>query len=81
MPGSTGEVISICKQIARDIRNQYSITYLSTNKKQDGSYRAIQVKAEAPERGPLRVRTRAGYYAPLKSQPLPATDQSHEDPK
>jgi VWFA-related protein len=80
LPGSTGEVISICKRIARDIRNQYSITYLSTNKKQDGCYRVIQVKAGAPERGPLRVRTRAGYYAPLKSQPLPATDQSHEDP-
>jgi Ca-activated chloride channel homolog len=80
LPGSIGEVISICKRIARDIRTQYSITYLSTNNKQDGSYRAMQVKAGTPERGPLRVRTRAGYYAPLKSQPLPATHQSHEDP-
>ena len=72
MPGSAGEIIFICKRIARNIRNQYSITYLSTNKKQDGTYRVIQVKAGAPERRPLFVRTRAGYYAPLKPQPLPA---------
>ena len=79
LPSSTGEVISICKRIARDIRSQYSITYLSTNKKQDGSYRVIQVKAGAPERGRLFVRTRAGYYAPLRPQSLPATEQPHED--
>jgi len=80
LPGSTGEVISLCKRIARDIRSQYSITYLSTNKKQDGSYRAIQVTTGTPERGHLLVRTRAGYYAPLKPQPLPATEQPNEDP-
>lgn len=80
LPASTGEIISICKRIARDIRNQYSITYLSTNKKQDGSYRVIQVKAGAPERRHLLVRTRAGYYALLKPQPLPAAEQPNEDP-
>jgi Ca-activated chloride channel homolog len=80
LPGTTGEVTSICQRIARDIRNQYSITYLPTNKKQDGSYRVIQVKAGAPERRRVFVRTRAGYYAPLKVQPLPATGQPNEDP-
>jgi VWFA-related protein len=79
LPSSMGEVISICKRIARDIRNQYSITYLSTNKKQDGRYRVIQVRAGAPERRRLFVRTRAGYYAPLNPQHLPATEQPHED--
>jgi Ca-activated chloride channel family protein len=78
-PGTTGEVVSICKRIARDIRNQYSILYLPTNKKQDGSYRAIQVRAWAPQREHLFVRTRAGYYAPLKPQTLPATEQPNED--
>jgi Ca-activated chloride channel homolog len=80
LPDSTGEVFSICKRIARDIRSQYSITYLSTNKKQDGSYRAIQVRAGTPKRGHLLVRTRAGYYAPMKPQPVPAIEQPHEDP-
>jgi Ca-activated chloride channel homolog len=79
LPVSNGEILSICRRIARDIRNQYSISYFSTNKKQDGSYRRIQVKALAPKGRNLFVRTRAGYYAPLKSQPLPATDQPNED--
>jgi Ca-activated chloride channel family protein len=73
LPESIKEVIPICEQIARDIRNQYTIVYVPANRKQDGAYRAIEVKAGAKEgRGRLRVRTRAGYYVPYKPQPLPA---------
>jgi VWFA-related protein len=71
LPSTIGEISPICKGIARDIRNQYSLTYLPMNKKQDGTYRVITVNAKARNRGRLSVRTRAGYYAPLKSQPLP----------
>jgi Ca-activated chloride channel family protein len=70
LPESVSEVLPICERIARDIRNQYTIAYVPTNRKQDGTYRVIQVKAEAPGRGRLFVRTRAGYYAPLKPQTI-----------
>jgi Ca-activated chloride channel homolog len=80
LPDSAKEVVPICKQIAHDIRSQYSITYHPTNDKQDGSFRAIKVTAGAQDGKRLIVRTRAGYYAPLKSQPLPKNEQSHEDP-
>jgi Ca-activated chloride channel family protein len=70
LPSSVKEITPICGQIARDIRNQYSIAYLPTNRKQDGTYRVITVNAKARDRGPLLVRTRAGYYAPAKPQPL-----------
>jgi Ca-activated chloride channel homolog len=80
LPDSAKDVVSICKRIANDIRNQYSITYQSTNKKQDGSFRAIKVTAGAQNSKRLFVRTRAGYYAPLASQPLPKSEQLHEDP-
>jgi Ca-activated chloride channel homolog len=66
LPGSVKDVVPICERIARDIRNQYTITYVPTDIKYDGKYRVIQVKAEASGRGRLMVRTRAGYYAPLK---------------
>jgi VWFA-related protein len=66
LPGSVKDVVPICERIARDIRNQYTITYVPADIKYDGKYRVIQVKAEAPGRGRLMVRTRAGYYAPLK---------------
>lgn len=72
LPQSVKKVAPLCEQIARDIRNQYTITYVPTNRKQDGAYRAIQVKAGAPGHGRLSVRTRAGYNARLKPQPLPA---------
>lgn len=80
LPASAKEVVSICRRIAHDIRNQYSITYQPTNTKQDGSFRAIQVAAKAKDGRGLFVRTRAGYYAPLKSQPLPMSEQPHENP-
>jgi Ca-activated chloride channel homolog len=79
-PGSAKDIVSICKRIAYDIRSQYSITYLPSNNKQDGSFRAIQVTAKARDGRRLLVRTRAGYYAPLRSQSLPTSEQPYEDP-
>jgi VWFA-related protein len=81
LPGTVKHVVPICERIARDIRNQYTIAYVPANGKQDGTYRVIQVKAGAPGRGRLEVRTRAGYYAPRISQPQPPAGATHhEDP-
>jgi Ca-activated chloride channel family protein len=60
LPESTKDVVPICRRIARDIRNQYTIAYVPTNRKRDGKYRTIRVKA----RRSLLVRTRTGYFAP-----------------
>jgi VWFA-related protein len=70
LPESLRDVVPLCERIARDIRNQYTLCYIPLNRNQDGAYRAIQVKAMATSLGRLSVRTRAGYYAPLKPQPL-----------
>lgn len=64
LPGSLKEIAPICERIAHDIRNQYTLAYVPTNRNRDGSYRSIQVKARAPGRGRLSVRTRTGYFAP-----------------
>jgi len=72
LPESLQEVTLICERIARDIRNQYTIAYVPTNRKRDGSYRVVRVKATAPGRGSLSVRTRTGYFAPSQAQPIPA---------
>jgi len=69
-PQSVPEVVPLCERIAHDIREQYTIAYAPANRKQDGAYRVIQVKAMATGHGRLSVRTRAGYYAPSKPQPL-----------
>ena len=67
LPESLKDVTPICERIAHDIRNQYTIAYVPTNRKRDGTYRVIQVKASAPGRGRLSVRTRTGYFAPLST--------------
>jgi len=64
LPESLQEVMPVCERIAHDIRNQYTLAYVPTNRKRDGTYRAIQVKAIASGRGRLSVRTRTGYFAP-----------------
>jgi VWFA-related protein len=60
-PKGLTEVDSIAHQVARDIRNQYTIAYSPTNDAMDGSYRQIKVTVSAP--GKPNVRTRSGYYA------------------
>lgn len=69
LPKTLEEVLPICEHIARDIRNQYTIAYVPSNESQDGKYRKIQVKAQAPGREHLHIRTRAGYYALPEPQP------------
>jgi VWFA-related protein len=64
-PESSKDIVSICEEIARDIRSQYTLAYAPANVSQDGRYRTIEVKASARDRGRLSVRTRAGYFVPL----------------
>lgn len=60
-PKEVAEVQALAVEIARDIRNQYTIAYSPTIQQLDGSYRQIKVTVDAPGR-PV-VRTRSGYYA------------------
>jgi Ca-activated chloride channel homolog len=60
-PATVDEVDAIVGELARQIRNQYTIAYAPTNQALDGTYRRIRV--EARRREPLTVRTRAGYVA------------------
>lgn len=63
-PEGVHDVESICLQIARDIRNQYTLAYYPTNSKKDGSFRSVRVEVNAPRNyGRVSVRTRTGYYA------------------
>ncbi|HXW57125.1 MAG TPA: VWA domain-containing protein [Candidatus Cybelea sp.] len=64
-PDSLDQVNPTCEQVARDIRNQYTLGYYPTNTAKDGTFRAVQVQLMAPPRshGKLSVRTRTGYYA------------------
>jgi VWFA-related protein len=49
------------QQIATELRSQYSIGYISTNKKKDGTYREIEVKTRGKD---YKILHRKGYYSP-----------------
>ncbi len=65
-PKDLAEVDEISSEVARDIRNQYSITYKPTNPRSNGGYRRVRVEAHAAGYKDLQVRTRDGYFADEK---------------
>ena len=65
-PKDLVEVDEISQEVAKDIRNQYSITYKPTNPRSNGGYRKVKVEARAPGYKDLQVRTRDGYFADEK---------------
>ena len=75
-PSSLGEVNTIADEVARDIRNQYSVDYHASRPASMGGYRVIHVEAYSPKHGKLTVRTRRGYYAnPQKQVQTPGSNQ------
>jgi Ca-activated chloride channel homolog len=62
-PHELTAVVAICKNIARDIRNQYTIGYVPAIPPQPGATRSIRVVAAAKGYGKLSVRTRSSYIA------------------
>jgi VWFA-related protein len=67
-PDSLAEVDQVCQDIARDIRNQYTLGYYPTNATKDGTFRSVKVDLIPPKgRTKLTLRTRTGYYAQKSS--------------
>lgn len=61
-PSSLSELDQVYDRIAEELRTQYSIGYVSSNKRRDGKWRRIVVRA--PAREDLQIRHKLGYYAP-----------------
>jgi VWFA-related protein len=62
-PVEASAVVNICRGIAQDIRNQYTIGYTPVNQNLNGGYRQIRVSVAGHHGGKLSVRTRDGYIA------------------
>ncbi len=61
-PKNLNQVDEIAKEVARDIRNQYTIGYRSTRPMSDPGFRRVEVTASAKGMRKLTVRTRTGYF-------------------
>ena len=62
-PSTLDEVDEISRQVAHDIRNQYTIGFKPTNPRSSGGFRQIRVEAKEKGHGKMIVRTKSGYYA------------------
>ncbi len=69
-PLEFSETIDICKRIAADVRDQYTLGYESSDGK-PGVYHAIKVTSQSKEHGKLSVRARTGYITGGKGQTGP----------
>jgi VWFA-related protein len=62
-PETLDEVTPLCQQVAKEIRDQYTIGYYPSNVATDGTFRTVKVDAAAAGHGKIIARTRTGYYA------------------
>jgi VWFA-related protein len=54
------------EKIAAEIRGQFTLGYVSTNTKLDGSWRKVDIRVTRPG---VKVRARQGYFAPYRKHP------------
>ena len=67
-PTDVDQLDGIYEQITEELSARYSLGYVSTNERTDGTWREVEVKLASarPELKRLRVRNREGYYAPYR---------------
>ncbi|HVR71237.1 MAG TPA: VWA domain-containing protein [Vicinamibacteria bacterium] len=69
-PNSLSELDAVYDRIAEELRTQYNLGYVSSNRRRDGKWRRIVVRT----REALQVRHKIGYYAPRGDRVSSARD-------
>ena len=65
-PSSMKMLDEVYAKVAAEIDAQYTLGYVSANQKMDGTWRRVEIKIVRPGVKDLRLRTRAGYFAPYR---------------
>ena len=65
-PGTVKDLDPTYAKVVAEIKAQYTIGYLSTNAKADGSWPKVEIKVKRPG---VKIRSRKGYYAPYRQHP------------
>jgi Ca-activated chloride channel family protein len=67
LPNQVSDVAEICRVIAKDIRNRYTIGYVPVRSGDKGAQRKIKVVARQSDGRKLAVRTRTSYFLPERT--------------
>jgi Ca-activated chloride channel homolog len=65
-PASIGELDAVYEKVVTEIRAQYTLGYVATNARADGTWRKVEVRIAKKDGRDLRVRARKGYFAPFR---------------
>jgi VWFA-related protein len=65
-PMSIKEVEKMYERIEREIGARYGLAYISTDTREDGAWRDVDIRLKRTDLKGVRLRTRDGYFAPLK---------------
>jgi Ca-activated chloride channel homolog len=68
-PQEGESVAKVSTEIARDLREQYTLGYTPQNLQRADAFRKVEVKVTAQSHGSLRVRTRPGYSPAAEKPP------------
>lgn len=67
-PSALKDLDTSYEKVLAEIKAQYHLGYLPTNTAHDGQWRKVDIKVKRPE---IKLRSRKGYFAPLKSSDPP----------
>jgi Ca-activated chloride channel family protein len=65
-PMGLKDLEKIYEGIQREITARYSLGYASNDTRADGAWRKVQIRLNRPDLKNVKIRTRAGYFAPYR---------------
>jgi Ca-activated chloride channel homolog len=68
-PTTMKDVDASYDKVVAQIRAQYSLAYASTNTKQDGAWRKVEIRVTRPDLKGSKILARRGYFAPYQEPP------------
>jgi len=68
-PSTMKDIDASYDKVVAQIRAQYSLGYTSTNTKQDGAWRKVEIRVTRPDLKGSKILARRGYFAPYQEPP------------
>jgi Ca-activated chloride channel homolog len=65
-PTTMKDIEASYDKVVAQIRAQYSLAYTSTNTKQDGAWRKVEIRVNRPDLKGSKILSRRGYFAPYQ---------------
>lgn len=65
-PGAAKDLDGVFEKIREEIAGRYTLGYLSSDPRTDGSWRPVEIRLLRADLKGVRLRTRSGYFAPYK---------------